>query len=104
MLRSLLTALLTCRVVEGRATRSFGNYVALLAGIPDEVVTRAEEVSHKFARFEPVDPKANEEEETRFEFAGGVAGAFVDLDLGGEFEEVESFLEQVSRRAEGLGM
>ena len=78
--------------------------VLLTAHHEDEVQEGLEKLGVQVVLHKPVDPKANEEEETRFEFAGGVAGAFVDLDLGGEFEEVESFLEQVSRRAEGLGM
>ena len=37
-------------MVDGVASSSFGTHVAKLAGVPDEVVNRAEVVSHDFAK------------------------------------------------------
>jgi DNA mismatch repair protein MSH6 len=37
-------------LIEGAATSSFGTYVGKVAGVPDEVVARAEVVSKSFAK------------------------------------------------------
>lgn len=89
-------------VIEGRTTRSFGNFVAAIAGVPLEVVERSEEVSAKFAKFEPVETKFNKEAERKFQLAEAVADAFEGFDLEGPAEAIEGFLDTVCREADKL--
>lgn len=50
--------LFTHRIVEGSANKSYGVYVAKIAGVPDEVVDRANEI---LKRFEQLDRKGSED-------------------------------------------
>lgn len=91
------------RVIEGKTTQSFGNYVAALAGIPQDVVDRAEEVSLSFSRFEPVDTRVTKQDERKYQLAEAVADAFSELDLDETpWEEIEDFLDRVCDEADRL--
>ncbi|KAI9001871.1 muts domain V-domain-containing protein [Hyaloraphidium curvatum] len=91
------------RLAPGRATKSFGNYVAGLAGIPRRIVERSERVSESFARFEPVETVETEEDRARTEAAARIARRFGAMELE-VFGSVGEFLDEVAREAEALGM
>eukprot|EP01120_Amphizonella_sp_Union-15-10_P007629 TRINITY_DN2591_c0_g1_i1.p1 TRINITY_DN2591_c0_g1~~TRINITY_DN2591_c0_g1_i1.p1 ORF type:complete len:135 (+),score=12.09 TRINITY_DN2591_c0_g1_i1:2-406(+) len=44
------------KIVKGHASHSFGTYCAFVAGVPEELLERANEVAIKLTRNEPLEP------------------------------------------------
>ncbi|UCE92411.1 MAG: DNA mismatch repair protein MutS [Methanobacteriota archaeon] len=99
------------RVVQGKANKSYGIQVAKLAGVPQPVVSRAEEILADIEENNAIEVKAGRKIRAQMRFAlepgdrdGGLADALKRLDLG-SLTPMEAYikLNELKRKAGGTG-